>query len=504
MAKPGAPLLLRPSLPIVAQEHVDLAASDVEQVRKRAEQIRRNNRDFDLWSGFGGNVGCGIADGPAVLFEDYSPIALYEGFGQEYRALALAGDGDAVLVSETPQPAFESYCRNVLKLGDATVMRVAARPRTERQSLAVQACDDRNVFADLCTRARDGGAMTVMPYMATGGSWLLASRIARATSVPVRVAAPPPKLARLVNDKLWFAEQVRQLLGTRAVPPTYAVYGMAAAIAHLFRLARTSRRVVIKVPESAGGMGNFALTAEEVLNEPPAMLRSRLTALLAGRGWTGSFPLAVGVWQTPVLDNPSVQLWIPAGRDGPPIVEGIFSQAITPDRGEFIGVAPAALAADQRHELVRQAVMLASLWQMLGYFGRCSFDAILCGTTQADTTIRWIECNGRWGGASVPMTLANRLTGNWARQVFRTVHLRGPLEGALSDIGALFRQLDDVLFVRDRRETGIIFVVPTRTRRGAGANLLLLAASPEEAARLADRALALSSGTNFLSRTSVR
>ena len=42
-------------------------------------------------------------------------------------------------------------------------------------------------------------------------------------------------------------------------------------------------------------------------------------------------------------------------------------------------------------------------------------DAILIGESLADARLHWIECNGRWGGVSIPMTLANRLTGDWAR-----------------------------------------------------------------------------------------
>jgi hypothetical protein len=483
-------LRLRPSLAIVPQAMPPLAPAVEARVRDHAARLRRNSRDFDPWRGWGGNVGSGIAPGPAVLYEDYSPIALYEGFGQEYRALPLAGSGDIVLVSETRQPAFETYCRDRLKLGEVTVASVTARRRTRRQSLAVQACDDSATFARLCDIARVSGTMTVMPYMGTGGSWLLAGRIAERTGSRVLVAAPPPNLARLVNDKLWFGTQVAALLGKEALPPTFAAYGMAALTGRLRALARHSHRVVVKVPESAGGMGNVSLASDDVLRLAPAELGARIEALLAGRGWTHTFPLMAGVWETDILDNPSVQLWIPHEADGPPLVEGVFSQSVSLQAGEFLGVAPSDLPAPVQQRLAEEARAIARLWQRLGYFGRCSFDAILVGDSPANACVHWIECNGRWGGASVPMSLANRLTGNWARQTFMTFHVRGPANGPLADVAGTLARLDDILFDPVRRPEGIVLVVPTLTRRGAGMNFLVLAASPAAIDMLRRRTLA--------------
>ena len=481
---PPNTFLLRPSLPIIGQDMPPLEEADEARVVEQAARLRRNNRDFDLWEGFGGNVRCGAAEGPAVFYEDYSPLALYAGFGQEYRALALAGAGDVVLVSEPRQPAFEAYCRDGLQLGDVTIASVTARRRTNRQSLSIQACDDAPVFTALCTRARGAGMLTIMPYMGTGGSWLLASRIARQTGLPVHVAAPPPRLTRLVNDKIWFARQVRALLGDEAVPPTFAVYGMAALVSRLRRLARNSRRVVVKVPGSAGGMGNLALLSEDVLRLEPAQLVRQIETVFVGRGWARTYPLVTGVWETAVLDNQSVQLWIPLNGDGPPIVEGVFSQTVDLESGEFLGVVPADLPAQIRLRLAEEARLIARLWQHLGYFGRCSFDAVLAGDSPGVARLRWIECNGRWGGASVPMTLANRLRSDWSRGGFVAFHVRGPADGPLADVAGTLARLDDLLLVPGRRDEGVVLVVPTLTPRGAGMNFLALAGSHAQAAAL--------------------
>src|SRR5690606_17302709 len=113
---------------------------------------------------------------------------------------------------------------------------------------------------------------------------------------------------------------------------------------------------------------------------------------------------------------PSVQLWIPPrpaaeeGAPADPVVEGVFTQLLG-SAGEFMGGAPSRLPAAVQARLAQEAVYLGGLLQALGYVGRCSLDAILVGDDPHGATPHWIECNGRWGGMSIPMTLANRLVG---------------------------------------------------------------------------------------------
>ena len=52
---------------------------------------------------------------------------------------------------------------------------------------------------------------------------------------------------------------------------------------------------------------------------------------------------------------------------------------------------------------------VASALQFFGYVGRCSFDHLVLGDPAGDFTIRFTECNGRWGGTSTPMHLVDRV-----------------------------------------------------------------------------------------------
>ena len=73
-------------------------------------------------------------------------------------------------------------------------------------------------------------------------------------------------------------------------------------------------------------------------------------------------------------------------------------------------------------------MVLATVFQHLGYVGRCSFDLVLIGDSIETADFQFIECNGRWGGTSLPMTLMNRMFGDWSAQPFATYVLT--LDGA--------------------------------------------------------------------------
>jgi len=45
----------------------------------------------------------------------------------------------------------------------------------------------------------------------------------------------------------------------------------------------------------------------------------------------------------------------------------------------------------------------------LGYVGRCSFDLLVVGDPEGEFRVRYVECNGRWGGTSTPMHLVERV-----------------------------------------------------------------------------------------------
>src|SRR5581483_5846487 len=256
-------------------------------------------------------------------------------------------------------PDFEAYARETLRLGDVDVL---VRPEGGAGSLPDALRRDPATMARLGRRAREAGSLTVIPYLSTAAAWRLAAAIGAEAGrgVDVTVLAPPPALAARVNDKAWFSRRVVDALELTAT---------------LQVLAKRHRRLVVKLPDSAGGVGNVVLDADEV----GGLDHDRLLAHVwertgrRGRGWT--FPLLAGAWDDPVVDSPSVQLWVPPLADGLPVVEGVFSQVLKGARGTFVGAAPTWLPAPWPERLAGEAACLARLFQELGYVGRCSFDA---------------------------------------------------------------------------------------------------------------------------------
>jgi hypothetical protein len=473
----------RPSLPIVSFARPELPQRECVRLDEIAARLLREEPSLGQTGAFGEFVTAGLATrGQALTFEDHSAMALYHGRGAaltEYRSLLLAGDGDFVAVGHRPDPAFELYCREFLELGH--VERLSPAPGAgAAERLAQRMLRDADVLNPLAEAARRHGVISLVPYFSSGSCWLLGREIAARSGAEVRIAGPPPRLARRVNDKLWFGDRVEEILGRRARPMTMYAYGPAALATKLRTLARQHGRLIVKVPASAASRGNLAIDTEEILSLSFVELRRWLIDMLTGLNWSGQWPLLVGVWDSPAAGSPSVQTWIPEIANGPPIIEGIFDQLVQAPHGNFVGSLPAELPDELITRMVYEAALLAGLLQRLGYFGRCSFDTVLAGSSPVDAKLHWIECNGRWGGVSIPMTLANRLTGDWHRRPFMVVQREVTPMAPLAVEQAIGR-LGGRLFRPGGRDEGIVLLSPRILTEGRGLHFMALARTIEAA-----------------------
>jgi hypothetical protein len=472
----GAAFGPRPSLPIVPHHAVDIDAAETRRIDRLAARLLEDEPTLDATAPFGAEVTAGLGHAAAVFLEDHSAIRLFETRGNpaySYRALLLAGEGDLVLVGAARNPAFEDYCRERLGLGRAEVVPVL--PAGPPRPLAVACAEDPALLGALTCRAREAGGLDLVPYMGTGGIWRLAGRISRAAGVPVKVAAPPPRLTRRVNDKLWFAERVTELFGAEARPPAHAAFSLAMLAARVAFLAGRNPAVAVKLTDSASSAGNFVLSCEEVAGLGLGALRARLAGLLDRAGWRGGFPLMVTAWEQPVLASPSVQLWVPNRGQGEVVVEGIFDQAVMGLARMFVGAEPTAASLETQRRMSAEAARLGRLFQALGYYGRCSFDAILVGEDEGRARLHWIECNGRWGGTSIPMTLANRLVGDWHRRPFAVIE-RDDLDVAPRPVSRFLEALEDELYLPGRA-AGAVLLSPGQVEQGEGYEIMVLGES---------------------------
>ncbi len=483
------------SLPIVAHCDVEIGDAERRKIECLAARLREADPAISATGAFGPGVGAGLGPWPGIFLEDHSWIALFAQRGDlsySHRALLLAGEGDVVLIGINRNRRFETYCRDQLGLGEVQILTPGGS--ASRQSLALRAAGDAELLDRLAGLARRAGGLNVVPYMGTGGVWALAGGIAARSATEVRVASPPPGLTRRVNDKLWFSARVAELLGERSLPKFQEAFGLATLSHQLAGLAGRYASVAIKLPDSASSAGNIVMSSDELRGRPLKAIRDDARRRLLQAGWRGGFPLLTSAWEQPVLASPSVQLWVPLPRDGDPVVEGIFDQILHGEAGAFAGAAPSDLPRAQQQHLAREAVCLGLLFQALGYFGRCSFDAIVLSPLQGLGGLHWIECNGRWGGVSIPMTLANRLLDDRDDNTFIVIE-RDELDARGQTLGIVLEELAGDLFAAPQRPKGAVILSPSGIEAGTGFEVMVIDRSVEAARTraqdFADRLLGL-------------
>lgn len=374
-----------------------------------------------------------IEDRPTLHLDDFSDISIPTCYFEtlehlEDRARVRAGEGDVVASNVEPEPGYEEYCRRSLGLGEVAWLR--ARTLGRRTSLALACWSDRELRETLVSLFRERRLDYIHPHMGSFAVWALAALLSAAAGRAVHVIAPPPALARAVNDKVWFSSVIRRLLGDEWIPRTEEAYNFATASVLVRELASEAERIVIKLPDSAGGGGNLVVDPAPLRRLSLGALRARLKALMQPLEWEGRRRILIGAWESDVLASPSVQLWLPPIGAGSPVVEGLFEQVLEGEQGFFVGNRPARLPKRVADRIVEAGWLVARLLQELGYVGRCSFDLLLVGPDLGRCRVEFIECNGRWGGTSLPMSLMNRLFGDWASREYRCMeHRLAPGEG---------------------------------------------------------------------------
>jgi hypothetical protein len=414
------------SIPVVAHHEPRPARAEVERTERLADRLLREQPELAAPARFRPLLADRLEDAPTLHMDDMSGIALLDRFYDIRflgdRARVRAGDEDYLVSCAKGADGYETYCAQ-LGLGSVT----ALRPEPSRDLCVAAACwKDRSVRSRLQKAVVDEGLRYVHPHMGSDLVWAVAWLLHRSTGRPLQVIAPPPVLSRRVNHKLWFSDVIGRMFGDDSIPHTEWASDHATLAAIIRRLSDTSRRIVIKIPDSAGGAGNLVLESDAFKSLSAEAIHEALEPELTDLRWLGQSRLLVGCWETRVLCTPSVQVWIPPTAQGPPVVEGVFEQILEGPQGFFVGNRPASLPDQIMVELGDRAWLVGRLFQLLGYVGRCSFDLILIGEALDACRVEFVECNGRWGGTSLPMTLMNRLFGDWQRQPYAFRENRTP------------------------------------------------------------------------------
>jgi hypothetical protein len=464
-------------LPIVPHHSPSPAPDEVGHIENLACEIRDSGK-LEVDEEFERLRVTELPTGGCLHLEDFSGLAQLRTIEAHIqgRARMRAADGDVVCGSLPMPDGYESYCRDWLRLGAPE--RLEVRTAGDSRQLASLCWRDREARRALIRRLRAGELSSVHPYMGSHAVWELALLLQRASRQAVGVIGPHPRLCRWVNDKGDFTETVRRAFGERWVCETRHVSSLAKLSSIVRGLKDGNVTIGFKIPNASGGDGNLVVTTEQFDRQTARETQHYLKRLLLEIGWRGQQSLLVCAWETEVLSSPSVQLWIPPSGD--PIVEGVFEQMLTGPHWSFAGSRPARLPASLTREIVNRSWLLSRLYQLLGYVGRCSFDLLIAGEDWDRSRIEFVECNGRWGGTSLPMTLMNRIFGDWAVEPYLSCSFEHPVLGQMT-FAQVMEALGDDLYDAGTREGRLILFNPQKLAVQAGLDLIVRGRTEEEA-----------------------
>ena len=476
---------------IIQHLQADPTADSIRVVERLAKSLREERPDLELPDQFRDLTPYGLLDGPTLHIDDLSEISRLDGgrdarFYQD-RARLRAGDGDLIATCGDPVAGYEAYCRDFLGLDSPEWLRPL--PPHVPMRIAEACWEDVDVRQTLIRKMRRGELRYVHPHMGTFSVWELAFLLRHETNRPIQVIAPPPGVTRWVNDKIAFANTATRLLGSEYVPRTESASNLAYMAKRVKDLAGQFEVLGLKLPNSGGGEGNLVIQSEQFRDQSLQSIRETLKQKLGTLAWDEWSRLLIDSWETNVISSPSAQLWIPPIPDGAPVIEGIFVQTTEGREGICVGSVLARFPDNLNQQIADQCWLLARLFQKLGYVGRCSFDMILVGQNLDDCRVEFVECNGRWGSTSLPMSLMNRIFGDWLEHPY-AVHVVHHIPG-LDQVS--FTQLLNV-FAEElfdvRTGTGsLIFVNPGRLKYQAGITVIALGASWEAATKRLDEML---------------
>ncbi len=471
---------------------LEVSVARDQALRELGKSIQQDEPALSVLSPYAPGMHGEILDAPSLVVEDHGGIRLFEHSGDEaysYRALLLAGDDDLVAIGVARHNEFEAYCHDCLGLGSPRVLTPNSAGRDD--TLATRCRKDAEFIASVVAHAEAHGGLNILSYMGTWPIWELAGSIASHCRAPVRVIAPPPQLTRRVNDKVWFVQLVQLVCGQTAIPPAYEANNFSHLCRLAMDLASTHASVAIRLPDSASSAGNLVLDAGMLRGMSLQALHDQFYQRLCKMGWNGAFPLQVVAWKQTLSSSPSVQMWLPLSDQGPPLVEAIFEQPSSGLTREFDGARPFQLGSDWQLQIAQQAFEIGRVMQFLGYFGRCGLDAIIVDADDGNGQLHWVECNGRWGGVSLPLSLNRRLDHGRSQSMPFLVCEEAHQQQPARQFQSVMQTLEPYLYLRGLRETGAVLLSPGRLLDGTGFELMLRAENIESAEHTAAKLVAL-------------
>ncbi|MBR1069140.1 hypothetical protein [Bradyrhizobium liaoningense] len=355
-----------------------------------------------------------IFDGTAIHIEDSTEIGLFQQLPSieafQLRARARATKGEVVISGEEPPEGYEDYNANYLGLGQVEWLRAREGAAISRSAWETTKCFQRLV------EIAHVGPTYIHPYMASADVWELADRLSIAVDRPIGVLGPPPALCKAINDKIFFYKLIEELLGPSSTVPWAFGDDIPTITTRVGEFANRYDRIAIRIANSTAGLGLKVFDSSELRTVEKNALEPICRRELASLGWDGVERVLIVKWEQS-LKSVSVQMFVTP--DGRVVHEGIYEQIFHRDAPfRFRGARRTKLPDATVHRIVRDSTAICSLLRRLGYVGRCSMDAILVGPDAEHIDVRWVDCNGRWGGVSIAHTFMSNIQSDLLERPF--------------------------------------------------------------------------------------
>ncbi|MBI2609435.1 MAG: hypothetical protein HYW47_07565 [Deltaproteobacteria bacterium] len=432
------------------------------------------------------------SDTPSLVVCDFSGIPFLDNIiGVEfyqYRLRVLAGSSDIICGTFPLDPALEDYDEKYLGIGRPTYVPIEEK-KYHNFLIAKKISSHQHSLDKLAKEVKKKKIEYLHPYMGVKDVWEVAIDLSKKVGRKIKVFAPPPYVCKWANDKAFFTYFVRKILGSNEVPQAKWANHLEAIVDCLKVLIPQFPKVALKIADYASAMGNIVYRSENLKALSDEELKEKIYLDLARHDWTDGDTVCAVQWRENVLTSPSAQVWIPHPREGYPIIEGIFEQFLQGETKIFQGSRPSTLPSRLNDLIAKKTFLMALFFQYLGYVGRCSFDLIVCGDSYDQCEIQLVECNGRWGGTSLPMSFMNRLFGNHHKLSYKAIDVIHPKLKGLSfkKFLSIFRR--EELYQPHNQKGHFLFYNTACMKPVAKCDVIALGSSFKEAEKRADHDL---------------
>lgn len=458
------------------------------QISEKYNDIYKLNKEYEEWKDLVTRQ-MPLETSCIITGEDFFTDGILQKIQPHYdcyfpRAFLRSKEGDIILGVDSISKTYKEYLRLYLDWDEVHYLELQPALKNEKSALFLSLLSDFNAHKKILNFfQKEKRDLILHPALGNIYAWESARLLKELGCKNIKVLAPLPKVTSLFNNKDFFCTIIGELLGKDHIIECKIANSVLELFKNIRIMAAYSNRIAVRIPHLGGGVGQVMLTKDDMLLKGSFEKKVFEWMDKIGQIPTEEMPFQITRWEDHVLASPAVNIWIPPEINADPIIEGVFEQWFWPkDPFSFSGSHVSQLPKNLIAKIEHQAYQIACLLKKMHYIGQCGLDAIICGPSLNHASIKFVECNGRWGGSSNTMNFMNRIFGDYSKQPYAARQWQKPKECEL-EIDELFNLLDDILYQPSKNPHGwaIISGIGFFSFKGV-IDLITIGSSYEEAA----------------------